>query len=267
MARTISRSQADLIEELELDGAVVVTVERIATLVAQLGWKTDPRQAAYELQRAGWLGKLRTQHVWEFLPASRGGAYGAGDRFIEFRAQKALDPDWPGLLAMESAASVLGLAQRVPEKEVVALPKDQRFPKALDGQWRCVRLALPDVATTGVNGLPSWTLEGLLVGVAARPSGYADTPGLAQWVSDDRYQPDIDTIIRLLEPFASPVRQRAAYLLGCSGNSEAQQTVIAAYPPTETAWLGPRQSGGRYDPASKVSDTLLHPYLDGGSGA
>jgi hypothetical protein len=34
---------------------------------------------------------------------------------------------------MESAASVLGLAQRIPDREVVALPAAEPFPKALAG--------------------------------------------------------------------------------------------------------------------------------------
>ncbi len=77
---------------------------------------------AYELQRRGWLGQLRTRNVWEFLPGARAGAYGAGDRYIELRAQLAYDPDAPFVLAMESAAVLLGLAQRLPASEVVACP-------------------------------------------------------------------------------------------------------------------------------------------------
>ena len=68
----------------------------------------------------------------------------SGDRFIEFRARHAVDPECGGVLAMESAASVLGLAQRIPEQEVVALPDDEPFPKAFVGDWRYVRIEIPD---------------------------------------------------------------------------------------------------------------------------
>jgi hypothetical protein len=63
-------------------------------------------------RRDGRLGRLRTRHAWEFLFGARGGAYGSSDRFIEF-AQRAVDPNWCGALAMESAASAVALAQRV----------------------------------------------------------------------------------------------------------------------------------------------------------
>jgi len=79
---------------------------------------------------------------------------------------------------------VLGLAQRLPTREVVALPPNAPFPKALAGEWRYVRVELPEAGLTTVNGLPSWTLEGLIVGIAARPSAYKDVGGLGQWLPE-----------------------------------------------------------------------------------
>jgi hypothetical protein len=156
VARVITRSVSDVVEQLELDGDFVVTVDRLAAVLGQLGQRGDPRQLAYELQRDGWLGKLRTRHAWEFLPGARGGAYGSGDRFLEFRAQLAVDSTWPGVLAMESAASVLGLAQRIPEQEVVALPDEEPFPKALAGDWRYVHIQIPEEGIAVADGLMTW---------------------------------------------------------------------------------------------------------------
>jgi len=121
------------------------------------------------------------------------------NRYIEFRAQRSVDPTWSGVLAMESAASVLGLAQRLPTREVVALPPNAPFPKALAGEWRYVRVELPEAGLTTVNGLPSWTLEGLIVGIAARPSAYKDVGGLGQWLPEAAADADVHTIITLLE--------------------------------------------------------------------
>ncbi|SHI58455.1 hypothetical protein SAMN02745244_00650 [Tessaracoccus bendigoensis DSM 12906] len=149
VARVIARSVADVVEQFELDGDVVVTIERLGSVMRQIGVGDDPRRLAYELQRSGWFGQLRTRHAWEFLPGARGGAYGSGDRFIEFRAQRAIRSEWPGVLAMESAASVLGLAQRIPEQEVMALPDDAVFPKALGGEWRRVHVELVDATARG----------------------------------------------------------------------------------------------------------------------
>ncbi|MGF2944352.1 hypothetical protein, partial [Mycobacterium sp. Lab-001] len=83
VARVIPRSVADVVEQLELDGDLVVTSGRLAAVMRQVGLDGDEaatQRLAYELQRGGWLGKLRTRHAWEFLPGARGGAYGSGDR-------------------------------------------------------------------------------------------------------------------------------------------------------------------------------------------
>lgn len=222
---------------------------------------------AYDLQRGGWLGKLRTRHSWEFLPGARGGPYGSGDRFIEFRAQQALDTNWPGTLAMESAASVLGLAQRIPERNVIALPNGAPFPKALGGEWRYVRVEMPDEGIATINGLPVWDREGLIVGIGIRPSGYKDAAGLGQWLSASSYEVDAEKVIRLLAPMGAASRQRTAYLLQASGNVPGTQQIVAAYPPTETAWVGPHRQGGCYDPLTKVSDTVFHRYFGVGGGS
>ena len=179
VARRIQRAVADVVEQLELDGDLLITVDRLATAMRHAGLEgteSDVRRLAYELQRAGWLGRLRTRHVWEFPPGARGGAYDAGDRFIEFRALRAADPKWRGVLAMESAASVLGLAQRLPEQEVVALPDEQPFPKSLVGAWRYVRIELPDPGLTTINELASWNLEGLGWSVLPRASATRNIP-------------------------------------------------------------------------------------------
>ncbi len=271
MARVISRSVADVVEQLELDGDLVVTSDRLATLMRQVGLDGDEaatRRLAYELQRDGWLGQLRTRHAWEFLPGARGGAYGSGDRFIEFRAQRAVDPDWRGVLAMETAASLLGLAQRLPEQEVVALPAEQACPKALAGDWRYVHIELPEAGLTTINGLPSWNLEGLIVGIAVRPSAYKDVAGLGQWLPDAVARVDVDTVIDLLKTRPRATAQRAAYLLGSAGNNDARTTIVAAYPATETAWLGPRVArAGVFDAETNVNDTLLRRYLTVGTGS
>jgi hypothetical protein len=169
---------------------------------------------------------------------------------------------------METAASILGLAQRLPEQEVVALPAEQAFPKALVGDWRYVRIELSEVGLTTVNGLPSWNLEGLIVGIAVRPSAYKDVAGLGQWLPDAVTHVDVDTVIRLLKAKPRATAQRAAYLLGSAGNNASRAAIVAAYPATETVWLGPRVAGaGAFDTETKVNDTLLHRYLTVGTGS
>lgn len=268
VARVIPTSMAPVVEQLELDGDLVVTTDRLVEVLREVGGGGEPRQLAYELQRAGWLGSLRTRGAWEFLPAARGGAYGSGDRLIEFRAQHAVDPAWPGVLAMESAASVLGYAQRVPEREVVALPPGVEPPKALAGDWRVVTLGLPAAGIATVDRLPTWNLEGLIVGIATRPSSYQDMPGLGQWLPEAAGRVDSERLIGLLDAVSSSsARQRAAYLLAAGGNVEARAAVIGHYPPRAVAWFGQRRAGGIFDAATQVNDTALHRFLAVGTGA
>lgn len=271
VSRVIGRSVAAVIEQLELDGDLLVTSDRLAAVLRSAGLPdedTAVRRMAYELQRGGWLGQLRTRHVWEFLPGARGGAFGSGDRCIEFRAQRAVNPGWSGLLAMESAASVLGLAQRIPEREVVALPPGRAMPKALSRQWRLVGLAMPEPGTTQVDDLPTWNLEGLIIGIAARPSSYQDMAGLAQWSPEAAGRVDIDRLLDLLTALRPAARQRAAYLLGAAGHTAARSAVMSRYPATSVAWFGPRVGGnGVFDPETQVNDTLLHTYVSVGTGS
>ncbi|MCL2667992.1 MAG: hypothetical protein FWF02_09855 [Micrococcales bacterium] len=257
--RTISSALAPVLAELELDQPLVVTLADLESVLARTG-HTNPASAAkvaYELQRRGWLGTLRTQGSWEFYPAARAGAFGSGDRFVELRALRRRDPLWPGVLAMESAASVLGLAQRLPSAEVIALPRGVRAPDAL-GAWRTVRTTIPVVGTTTVSDLPTWNLEALLAGIASRPSNYRDLPGMAQWLPT--ITPDLPRLHQCLTGATNAARQRTAYLLSIAGLQEAARELVSARP-RQTAWFGPRRPGGHYDHPSGVIDTLLAPYL------
>lgn len=267
MARAISTSLAPVVEQFELDADVVVTLDRIAEVLRMTKSDQPPREIAYELKRAGWLGSLRTRGAWEFLPGARGGAYGSGDRFIEFRAQKQLHPGWPGVLAMESSASLLGLAQRLPEREVVSLPPGVLPPKAFAGQWRVTTVVIGPEGCTTIDNLATWNLDGLMVGIAAGPAAYRDIPGMGQWLPDAVHQSNVDRVMHLLKQFPVTVSQRTAYLFSAGGNSEASSRILEAYPPQGVAWLGNRQSGGKFHTPSRVQDSVLHRYLTGGVGA
>lgn len=271
MARAIPRSLSGVIEHLELEGDLVVTLELLRAAMEVAGIENTSnsrvRTVAYQLKRAGWLGSVRTRDAWEFLPGSRGGPYGSGDRFLEFRAYAATHPGWPGSLAMESAAGVHGLAQRFPEREVVALPKGSPAPKSLRDQWRVITSALPDTASMVINNLRAWTLEALLVGIGERPTNYNDTPGLAQWLPEAVTRADLVEVRNLLRVLPSTVRQRTAYLFAVVGDHRAADQILGSSKPLQVAWFGPRGRGGSFDPATGVHDTLLRPYLSAGTGA
>lgn len=271
MARTIPTSLAGVVEHLELEGDLVVTLDilRAAMEAAGLGDTSDDRvrTVAYQLKRAGWLGTVRSRNAWEFQPGSRGGPLGSGDRFMEFRAYTATHPNWPGLLAMESAAGVHGLAQRFPEREVVALPRGLSEPKPFRGEWRIITSALPDTASTVINNLRVWTLEALVVGISERPTNYRDTAGLAQWLPEAAGRVNVTTMSDLLIPLPVAVRQRAAYLFAAVGDHRTRDRILGQLKPSQVAWFGPRNRSGTFDPATRVHDTVLRPFLSAGVGA
>jgi AbiEi antitoxin C-terminal domain len=265
MARPLPASLAPVVEELELEQPRVVTLPQIGEIVARTTGG-DPRIAAYELQRRGWLGRLRTSNAWEFLPGARAGAYGSGDRLIEVRAQLATKPGVRIAMAMESAAVLLRLAQRLPGREVVWIADRGGLPKALV-EFRVVHLAMPDSAITPVDGLPVWTVEALLMGVATKPSSYRDLAGLAQWLPDAGPRVDFDLLVTCLEPANASSRQRAIYLLELANRIDLAERLARLFPPKVPVWFGAKRSGGRYDRLSQVLDSELLPLMSGGTGA
>ena len=178
--RTIPKSCAGLLEKLELEQPRVLTAGQLAAWAeeAGVGWPT--RVIAQRLRERGWLLDHTTKGVWEFAPASRAGAVGSGDPFIELRATLARNPSAPYLVAAESAAYLLGLASRRPEPEVIAAPQGVRAPKAL----RAFRVAHWDAATpaTTRDGLPVWAPSTLIAFMGTRPGLYHDWTNVAEWL-------------------------------------------------------------------------------------
>ncbi|WP_372734323.1 type IV toxin-antitoxin system AbiEi family antitoxin [Nocardioides sp.] len=259
-----------MVEHLELEGDLVVTLESLRAALAAAGdhdtSEDRARAVAYQLQRAGWLGTLRSRNAWEFQPGSRGGPYGSGDRFVEFRAYAATHPSWSGVLAMESAASLHGLAQRFPEREVVALPKGAPAPKPFRQEWRVVTSGLQAGASSVINDLRVWTVEALLVGIGERPSNYRDTAGLAQWLPEAASRADIAVVRNLLETLPASARQRTAYLFAAVDDHDSRDQLLDHTRPPHVVWFGSRTRSGTYDAATGVHDTVLRPYLSGGTG-
>jgi hypothetical protein len=264
IARHLPRSMSSILEELELDQPDVVTIPMLAEMAGRDGLparsEAEVKKLGYRLQELGWLGRLRTRGTWEFVPGARAGGDGSGDRHIEMRAQLALDPEWPGVLAMESAASVLGLAQRLPDREVVALPQGLARPKALS-QWRVLRVPIPAVGVDLRQGLSSWSTEGLIAGIATRPSGYRDLVGLGQWLPEVGERLRGDLLLDCLAPAPPTVWQRAAYLTRLAGARHLSDDLLGIRPPRSPLWFSGSRTGGIFDPDTRVVDADLLPYL------
>lgn len=107
--RSVPRSVAPVLEALELEQPVLVTLERLENLVVETGVEVSGSVAARLLRERGWLLPLRATGVWEFAPGARAGAIGGGDPFIELRARLETRP-LEASVAAESAAWLQGLA-------------------------------------------------------------------------------------------------------------------------------------------------------------
>jgi hypothetical protein len=249
---------------LELYQPHIVTLPLLKEYADQCGLEpgseNELRRIAYWLQDLGWLGSLRTRGAWEFIPGSRAGAFGSGDRLIEFRAQVALNPKWPGTLAMESSASLLGLSQQVPDQDVIDLPAGFIKPMALS-KWHVVRLTIPNQGCTIIDDVRTWNASGLLAGIAQRPAGYKDLAGLAQWLPEISDLVDFNAIASCLA--ASPVSawQRAAYLLVQAGAMQMAEDLLEIKKPNSMIWYGASRQNGTFNQLSKVNDADLIKYL------
>ena len=164
---------------------------------------------------------------------------------------------------MESAASLLGLAQHLPSREVVALPPATPPPKSLS-EWRVVTVPVPETGLERRDSLPTWNLEGLIAGIATRPSGYRDLPGLAQWLPGVGAKLRAGVLLDCLRDAPASAWQRAAYLSRVARGDETAAALLSQRPPKHMAWFGATRSGGTYDPVAKVSDADLAPHLAGG---
>lgn len=260
--RSVPTRFAGVLEALELEQPRVVTADQLDTLARAERLALPGAALGYQLRRLGWLLPLRTRGAWEFAPAARAGRYPAGDRHVELRAVLATDPTFPGVLAMESSAVLLGLAGHVPEREVLAAPPGFRVSKALR-DWRIVRLQLPGYPAASIKGLPVWRVEALLAGMATRPDGYRDWGNVASWLPRAVQRADPDAVAGFLVGAPRAARQRAGYLLAIGGRVD-DGLALLDHPAPDRApvYLGPRNEPGRFDARFGVVDSVLAAGID-----
>jgi len=256
-SRSVPSRLAGVLETLELDQPRVVTVTDLNNIATASALAMSGAELGYELHRLGWLLPLRTRGAWEFAPAARAGRYPAGDRYIELRATRATNPEFAGMLAMESAAVLHGLARYVPEREVLAIPRGNRVPKALRN-WRVVSITLPGDPTTVMDGLPVWRIEALLAGMALRPDAYGAWRSVAQWLPRAVAQTDPAQLAALLDGASRAGWHRACYLLARGGRADIGIEFLTKAPSGRgPVYLGPRNQSGRFDVRFEVIDSVL----------
>ncbi len=254
--RSVTPAVAPVLERLELDQPVVVSRQDLDAARHATGSSTTTRYLIEELRTQGWLLALRTRGYWEFAPAARAGAIGAGDPHIELRAALRKWPDLPVALAAESAAWLLGLSARSPNRHAIAVPASFRVPPAL-GEYRVIRHA-PRLDPQVSNGLPIWSVATLLAAMSHRPSGYRDWPNVADWLSQAVSEVRHEHLQVELVDAPRSTWMRLAYLIDQGGRPDLAAAITRAAPPGKGPYyLGPRSARGVHNNQYNVIDSTL----------
>lgn len=253
-ARSSTPSLSRLLELLELEQPRVVSRENLDHWAREAGIHWPTNVVLQRLRERGWLLDLKTRGVWEFAPAARAGAYGAGDPFIELRATLARRPKAPFAVAAESAAYSMGYASRRPAREVVSAPAGVTVPPALRG-YRIVRWT-PRAPLVERDGLPVWSPSTLIAFMATRPSLYRDWPNTGEWLGMAIAAAEADLLSDELQGRSRAAWARAAYLVDLGGRGDLATTLLNAAPRSEGPYyLGPRDGTGRHAKGFDVIDS------------
>ena len=257
--RTIAPAVADVLELLELDQPLLVNREDLDQARQVVGSSTTTRYLIATLTAQRWLLPLRTRGLWEFAPAARAGAIGAGDPHIELRATLRKRPDLPVALAAESAAWLHGLSARSPNQHVISAPPGLRLPPALS-DYRLIRHE-PKLDSQIVNGLPVWPITTLLVAMSHRPARYRDWPNVADWLNQAAAKAPEGELRAELGDEPRSTWMRLAYLVDRGDQQELAQRIAATAPPGNGPYyLGPRQRRGHHDTRFDVIDSALEQF-------
>lgn len=253
--RSITPTLAGVLELLELEQPRLVSTEDIAGLAKQAGIDWPVHLIARRLRERGWLLDVGARGVWEFAPASRAGAFGAGDRLTELRAVLHRCPEADFAVAEESAAFLLGYSSRPPAKEVVSASHDENVPPALRKRGRVVRWRT-HLPPRRVDDLPVWPVETLLAAMSSRPSSYRDWPNVGEWIGAAARDADVDGLRLELEEQGRASWARAAYLFSLAGCEEEAEALLADAPSGKGPfYLGDREKTGKYERKFEVIDS------------
>jgi hypothetical protein len=258
-ARSVPKSLASVVEELELRRPTLVTKEFLGEILSEHRIGLNPRDVAHRLQKHGWLLSLRTEDAWEFAPAARAGRFDSGDPLIEFRATLHHRPDLPAAVAYESAAWLHNLMRRSPEVEVIAIKPGVSHPPAL-GVFRVTRMwgQLPPIE---MNELPVWGVETLLVLMGQRPTAFRAWPTVMEWLPEAVSRADKVLLFKELQGRKLPTWARVGYLLEAGGGEEIGESIQGKVKLSRRGpfYLGRRIASGKYDKRWDVIDSILLP--------
>jgi len=254
MTRTVSPTEAVVLERLELERPELVTMGDLADMLAEFDIGTPARVFAFRLRAKGWLLETAQRGVWEFAPAELAGPYSSGDPLLPLRSFLAKHPDAQCACTFQAAAWAHGLADRVPTRPEVAVAETtmvSKLPDSLD-----VSVFAPALPHTDTRGVPVLAVESVIVHMCAKPNAVRSWASAAEWLADLAAEASADKVAQELADRPKTVAIRTGYLL--QGLRPDIATLIdEASPLTSKTWFGSRGRQMRHDPRWQVTDTML----------
>lgn len=253
MTRTLPATLAPIVEVLELDAPRVITTVDLRTLIEDAGIRTDPYMVINRLAGHGWLLRTGVRGVWEFAPGAHAGPVGHGDPFLTLRAQLAATPQLDVRIALESALWCHGLADRAPDRHVLAVAGKPDATTALRAAYTITwfRSQLP---AGQVDGLPVASIETILVQLAGTPTSVSNWGLVLDCLGDLVADADDDRVRAEAHGRPNATLARLAYLTAPFDESLAASLRVEDH---GTVWFGPRGRLRRKDTRWNVADTVL----------
>jgi len=258
--RSLPHGLRNVVGELELRGATLVSAQQVATYAGVPMGSTAAYDVIRRLVAARWLHPLPVQGHYEFLPGAAGG-FSRDDALDPLRAMFD-DSGSGGQVVLTGAAFLRGFASRAPVRFDVLLPRTKSIWAPLRSLYR-FHMVKPEriFGAEPIDGVPVSTQERLLIDVALWP----DTIGAAlrdrdHWLGRALAKATTTTVIDMLRRVDSTAATaRAGYLAQAFGRDDLSDSVAALGRSRVTIPLLPGvepTSGARRDQRFNVADPV-----------
>lgn len=254
MTRTISKSMAGILEDLELDNKSYVTLQELGELAKRHNVLTEPTMIASRLKQSGWLLPTAQRGVWEFASASMAGPYSKNDPLKDIKAFQLSNPKLKSYICLQTAAWAMGLADRVPLRKELAFPQIPRkhIPDVMKAYKYC-----PTIKVREVRGVLCLAPESILVHIATKPDLIHSWESVMEWIPDVIYECDIENLLLEISDRTDSVKRRTGYLMQ-GMYSDAADAIYDSIPkPSSKIRFGARKQSIRNDEKWKIADTVL----------
>ena len=253
MARTITNSMSEILQELELENETYVTTRRINELAKKYSVGSSPSLIAHRLKNAGWLIATPQHGVWEFAPAAYAGAYSKNDPLTGVKAYMIANPETKCYLCLQTAVWAHGIADRIPSRIEIAFPT---LPSKHTSEGMISYRYVPAIDPVKRKGVFCLSPESILVHMTSKPSDVRSWESALEWLPDLVYDINTEKLLYELAERPNSVKQRTGYLLQ-NMFPEAADEIGNITGTDSKVRFGPRSKALRNDEKWMISDTIL----------